>query len=193
VGNANNPGTNAELFRRGDELWERLGHEEDALADYEFALRVVEKVGCERNYNCLKKKLGKGQNLAGLIDIAYQPQPFTSQIIHGVRGRRDYLAKRALRYHVKGDRRWNLHCRNNHAYVWQLSRFPDDIAFWAEHLSDPSSVSPVKDGKSLRFKLFTVADFEAFREAVEEDIVGVRWEAPADVAVDGVLGSLCQA
>jgi len=108
-------------------------------------------------------------------------------------GREDYLPKRALRYHVKGDRRWNLHCRNNHAYVWQLSRFPDDIAFWAEHLSDPSSVSPVKDGKALRFKLFTAKDFEAFREAVEEDIVDVPWGRPADVAVDGVLGSLCQA
>jgi len=75
--------------------------------------------------------------------------------------------------------------RNDHAYVWQLSRFPDDIAFWAEHLSDPSSVSPVKDGKALRFKLFTVADFEAFREAVEEDIVDVPWGAPdAEVVVD---------
>lgn len=100
-------------------------------------------------------------------------------------GCENYLRKRALRYHVEGDHRWNLHCRNNHAYIWQRGRFSGDIAFWKKKLSDPSSLSPVEDGKALRFKLYTTEDFTAFRDTVDEEMGGVQWEAPdAEVVTD---------
>jgi len=93
------------------------------------------------------------------------------------RGRDHYLRKRSLHYRQGGRRRWSLTCRTKHAYVWQRGRFPGDTEFWRNQLRDPSALAEVKDGKSLRFKLFTEEDFEAFRKGVEQDLVDLEWGA----------------
>lgn len=59
VDQAEHPDANASVYRRRGELLEELGQEEDALANYESALRLDEKVGCKRKRNRLKKKLSK--------------------------------------------------------------------------------------------------------------------------------------
>jgi hypothetical protein len=55
--------------------------------------------------------------------------------------------------------------RKTCAYVWQTGRFIGDIEFWQARVSTPDSVHAVKRNTCLRFRLYTTADFEAFRTA----------------------------
>ena len=93
-------------------------------------------------------------------------------------GREHYLRKRGLHFRLNGKRRWSLHCRIKHAYVWQRGRFADDISFWKSRVSEPDSVKPVKAGRALAFTLLTKNDFDVFREAVTS---GTEHQAWSDV------------
>jgi hypothetical protein len=97
-------------------------------------------------------------------------------------GRENYLRKRALRYRIDGKRRWSLHCRNKHAYVWQGGRFPGDVEYWESRLSNGESVSPVKDGQAVSFRLVTEDDLQVFREATSEALTDQDWmeSSPAE-------------
>ncbi|MFO7956075.1 MAG: hypothetical protein R6X33_03130 [Candidatus Brocadiia bacterium] len=90
-------------------------------------------------------------------------------------GRENYLRQRVLRYRVEGKRRLNVHARRKKAYVWQNGRFPGDEEFWSERLGEGADTEPVKDGQSLRFYLSSEADFQRFKEAVEEELGGVEF------------------
>jgi len=90
-------------------------------------------------------------------------------------GREHYLRKRGLHFRLDGKRRWTLHCRITHAYVWQRGRFPDDVAFWQSRVSEPDSVKPVKAGRALAFMLWTEKDLDAFREAATAGVEHGAW------------------
>jgi hypothetical protein len=94
-------------------------------------------------------------------------------------GREEYLRKRALHYRVEGKRRWNLHCRTQHAYVWQRGRFEGDVAFWQSRLDASSDVRPVKEGQALAFELRTDDDFAAFRKTATSGGERFDWTAGA--------------
>lgn len=90
-------------------------------------------------------------------------------------GREGYLPKRGLHFRLDGKRRWTLHCRNKHAYVWQRGRFQDDDAYWQSKISGANTVKPVKRGRSLVFNLVTENDFAVFQKSVEEGDMSEKW------------------
>jgi len=90
-------------------------------------------------------------------------------------GRELYLRKRGIHFRIDGKRRWTLHCRIRHAYVWQRGRFADDLAFWKSRVSEPDSVKPVKAGIALAFTLLTKNDFDVFQEAVTSGVEQQVW------------------
>lgn len=94
------------------------------------------------------------------------------------KGTERYLRRRGFHYRVDGERRWSIESRNKHAYVWQRGRFQDDGAFWREKISDPASVSAVKDGRALSFRLHTEEDFSTFRRAIDEASTRNGWHDP---------------
>jgi hypothetical protein len=94
-------------------------------------------------------------------------------------GQENYLRKRYLRYRVAGKRRWFVAARRRNAYVWQHARFDGDIDFWRGGLSRPDQVRPVKDGGGLSFSLFTDQDFQFFRQAATQKLLGVKWTETA--------------
>lgn len=98
--------------------------------------------------------------------------------------REHYLRRRAFRFRQDGKRRWNLHCRNKHAYVWQHGRFPGDIEFWRARLSAPETVEPKKRGTRLRFRLHNAADLQSFREAVTSSLTDQTWLGEEDGEVE---------
>jgi hypothetical protein len=90
-------------------------------------------------------------------------------------GRENGLQGRALHYRLDEKRRWSVRCRKKFAYVWQRGRFTGDETYWKERLSHPSSVSPVKAGSAVSFKLYTTSDFEAFRRAATVELAEAEW------------------
>lgn len=90
-------------------------------------------------------------------------------------GQEQYLRKRILRFRVNGKRRWFAAARKKLAYVWQHGRFQGDLEFWKLRLSDPESVSPVKEGECLRFFLLTKQDFDAFLLAAQMELSATAW------------------
>jgi hypothetical protein len=95
--------------------------------------------------------------------------------------RDDYLLKRILRYSINGKRTWFLAARRKNAYAWQYTRFDGDVDFWKKGLSHPEEVGPVKEGKCLRFFLYSEKDFEFFHKAVTEQLQSVEWSNGAAV------------
>jgi hypothetical protein len=57
---------------------------------------------------------------------------------------------------------FSVNARKNYARVVQKRRFDDDIEFWKQKLSDQEEVTPIKDGRQLRFYLKTKADIDTF-------------------------------
>ncbi len=95
------------------------------------------------------------------------------------------LKKRILFYRLDGARRWFVQAGRAHAYVWQYGRFDDDLEFWRERLSVPDSLRRLAQGKSLRFRLETTSDCEAFHTAATRDLQTVTWIAnPLEEAAD---------
>jgi len=90
-------------------------------------------------------------------------------------GREQYLQHRILRFRVNGTRRINLSARRRLAYGWQERRFDGDIETWRKALSKPDGVEEVKDGKCLRFYLYTKSDFESFIRVAGETLPKVEW------------------
>jgi hypothetical protein len=90
-------------------------------------------------------------------------------------GRERYLLKRGLHFRLDGKRRWTLHCRIRHAYVWQRGRFSNDEAFWKSRVSEPDSVKPVKAGRALAFTLLTENDFDVFRKTATSNGEHQAW------------------
>ena len=91
-------------------------------------------------------------------------------------------------YRVAGSRRWNLGCKNNWAYVWQRGRFEGDVGFWSERLDEPGSINPVKQGRSLSFKIYGRDALEAFRRAVTGELQTVSWLGAREIEQDDEEG-----
>lgn len=92
----------------------------------------------------------------------------------------EQLRKRALIYRLGGKRRLFVNCRSKYAYVWQEGRFAGDELYWRERLSNRNSVTPVKEGRGLRFHLSTPNDFAAFTAAVRRDLLEKDFSEPED-------------
>lgn len=90
-------------------------------------------------------------------------------------GQENYLLKRGLHFRLEGKRRWTVHCRNKHAYVWQRGRFPNDIAFWQSVLGETNTLKEVKNGKALAFNLVSEKDFTAFEQVVKQGAMAGTW------------------
>jgi len=95
-------------------------------------------------------------------------------------GRENYLRKRILRFRLAGTRRWNAAARKDRVYVWQSARFPNDEEFWKNRLGSDAQVSPVKDGKCLRFFLKVAEDFQTFIQAVGTELLNVKFSDGED-------------
>jgi len=80
------------------------------------------------------------------------------------------LRGRTLRFSIKGKHRFNMHARTKHAYVWQLGRFADDAQFWRERLGGNARIDPVADGRALRMFLDTPPQFNAFWNALSQEV-----------------------
>jgi hypothetical protein len=87
------------------------------------------------------------------------------------KGQEDYLRKRALRFRIAGKRRWSVFARRQRAYVWQHSRFNEDLNFWGGGLNQRDQVKPVKGDGCLSFTLTTDSDFDFFRLAAAEKLL----------------------
>jgi hypothetical protein len=92
----------------------------------------------------------------------------------------DSLRNRQLFYRIGGKRRLIVNCRSKFAYIWQDGRFAEDQEFWRKLLSDPNSVTPVKNGRALRFYLYTTSDFENFAKAARVDLIQTEFSEPQD-------------
>ncbi|MGA3403923.1 MAG: hypothetical protein ABSC95_32340, partial [Acetobacteraceae bacterium] len=90
------------------------------------------------------------------------------------------LRYRELIYRLGGKRHLFVSCRSKYAYVWQEGRFAADNQYWREHLSNPNTVTQVKEGRGLRFHLATTDDFTAFTTAVRHDLLEKEFTEPAD-------------
>lgn len=87
------------------------------------------------------------------------------------KGRQGYLRKKQLHYRLNGKKRWNVHARQEHAYVWQIGRFEEDQEFWSRKIGSHIDVKPVRKSKqSLRFILSSAEDFGKFLDAVQNDL-----------------------
>lgn len=91
--------------------------------------------------------------------------------------RESNLRKRSLFFRLDGARRWFVQAARAHAYVWQYGRFDDDLEYWRSRLSAPDSIRRLANGKSLRYRLETKADCEAFHAAATHDLQAVKWIA----------------
>jgi len=99
-------------------------------------------------------------------------------------GQENYLPKRILRYRHAGKRRWNVSAHREDAYVWQIGRFENDIAFWSDLLSAKQEIKPVKEGSCLRFFLSTPEDFAAFKKAIGETLLKIQFQESMDSLED---------
>jgi hypothetical protein len=95
-------------------------------------------------------------------------------------GREHYLPKRMLRYRIQGKRRFGVHARKKHAYVWQNGRFAADEQYWRETIGEHIKLEPTKEGQCLRFHLINKEDFDRFSEAVESGIQGREFRDHAE-------------
>lgn len=92
---------------------------------------------------------------------------FEQQLGAGAEGRPRY---RDLIYRIAESRRFWVSARTRHAHVRQRGRFTDDEEYWREILSNPDSVGPRHEGRSLRFRLETEKDFGAFISSMTNDL-----------------------
>ncbi len=93
-------------------------------------------------------------------------------------GQEGDVSTRTLIYRCNGRRHYFVGARKRRAYVWQKGRFADDEAFWRKKLDDKDEVKPVDEGYSLRFYLESKADFQAFREFLENEAQGIEFLQP---------------
>ena len=104
-------------------------------------------------------------------------------------GREARLPKRELIYRLHGVRRFYVGARRKAAYVWQAGRFPGDEEFWVSTIGSHAEITPVNQGRSLRFYLTSETDFARFKTAFEEKLQtaiftesGTAAEEPKDAA-----------
>jgi hypothetical protein len=90
------------------------------------------------------------------------------------------LRTRELIYRIGDKRRFYVPCRKRYAYAWQVGRFEDDEAYWRKALTEPDTVRQVDEGRALRFRLVSEADFAAFKKAVGEDLINAEFSNTAD-------------
>jgi len=97
------------------------------------------------------------------------------------KGKQGYLRKRQLHYRVDGKRRWNVHARQDRAYVWQIGRFDEDQEFWEKKIGSHIDVIPVKKDKCLRFLLSSAEDFGKFLDAVQRELTNQKFTYSTEV------------
>ncbi len=103
---------------------------------------------------------------------------FREELANGQQG---YLRKRGLHYRVDGKRRWNVHARQDRAYVWQIGRFEEDQEFWKKKIGSHIDVIPVKKDKCLRFYLSSAEDFGNFLDAVQRELTNQKFTYSTEV------------
>ena len=81
--------------------------------------------------------------------------------------RQAFVQSRLISWRIKGKQRLSVRANVGDAYVWQQTRFADDVMFWQKRISDPSSVAPQAAGKALRFYVREAEDFRQLKEAAE--------------------------
>jgi hypothetical protein len=72
-----------------------------------------------------------------------------------------------LYFRIGNKRRFQVEIHIPHATVWQWARFPGDISYWQQRLSD-KRVEEKGRGAQLRFFLRTNEDCSALLAAIEE-------------------------
>jgi hypothetical protein len=84
------------------------------------------------------------------------------------RGRASYPQRRVLVWRQGNRRRFWVRARSQFAYGFQLGRFEGDLEFWRTKLSADaaSEIAVVHYGRTVRFRLRTPHQVDAFREAV---------------------------
>ena len=91
-------------------------------------------------------------------------------------GRENNLGrKRYLSFRINEKRRYSVHAKRKHAYVWQEGRFDADVAFWSDRLGAEANVQPVKNNRALRFHLATPEQFTSFSDAFESELQTVEF------------------
>ncbi|QDV75705.1 hypothetical protein [Botrimarina mediterranea] len=90
-------------------------------------------------------------------------------------GRENRLRYRLLRFRVHGKRRFVTELRRIGATAVQFGRFPGDLNFWRERISDPQSLATRVQDSEVRFHLRTETDFATFLDCLDGDLQRVDW------------------
>ncbi|MGA2183821.1 MAG: hypothetical protein ABSH47_12390 [Bryobacteraceae bacterium] len=90
-----------------------------------------------------------------------------------------------LAFNIGDRRRVILWLKHEFATVEQVGRFPDDVNFWRQRLSEPDTVHDIRDGELLRFRIRTPDDVAALNNAINTDLPAVSWQPMSDVAAAG--------
>ena len=83
---------------------------------------------------------------------------------------------RALVYRVSGTVRFTAWVKKSDVRVRQKGRFPNDEAFWRDHLST-HRVEFARKANDLRFALSTGEDYKFFQDTMEQKIAGLQWSS----------------
>ena len=95
------------------------------------------------------------------------------------------LGKRSVRFRIGNQNRFSVSAKPEHAYVWQNSRFPDDVKFWTKNLGDTADVRPVESQRALSFKLKTEEQFSVFISCLNGDLKNMKFSiGPKDLDED---------
>jgi hypothetical protein len=131
----------------------------------DLAIRAPRRQSTERTpgYNDLDKDLVNVENKA-IVKF------FRDEI---ERGRAAYPQRRVLVWRQRNDRRFWVRARNQFAYGFQLGRFEGDLEFWRATLGADavSDIAVVQNGRTVRFRLRTPHQVDAFREAINNLLV----------------------
>ncbi len=96
-------------------------------------------------------------------------------LAEGLSGQEKRFGRRpSLFYRIGGKRRISIGGRHNGGYLWQHGRFPNDLQFWIERVGADAKPEPVRDGTDLRIFLRTKAQFEGFKNGLNE-LASVAW------------------
>jgi hypothetical protein len=83
---------------------------------------------------------------------------------------------RVVQFYVGNRRRFTVYAKPEWGRVSQQGRFEDDVQFWKERLSD-EDITPISDGRKLRFYLHNEADFSKFKSAAETELTNTQFSA----------------
>ena len=94
-------------------------------------------------------------------------QFFESEIAAGREGN---PSKSWLRFYINDRRMYGVGLRRRFAYAIQLGRFGGDEEFWKQRLGEDAEVKTRAEGRRLRFRLRSAAQFAAFRTALDTEL-----------------------